>query len=569
MPRRRAAKKKQRQRARVASTSEKGAPEVGSGAPSSPGAPASIVVKRGRVGPSCRLLVRDWRQVVGPRVAAKLKESRTNKVRDFQSVASCLGVSHLQLLTQTDHGLYLKIARLPSGPTITFQVLSFSLIGDVQRSVSGARLDPKDLRTPPVLVLSSSSSSSSSSSNSSSSNSSSEGLRSVQALQLATSMLRSVFAPVDVRTSKLSDFRRVAFFRRVPAASSSNSSSSKGEEEGLVFQFRHYSVSLKAAKLTAGVESVLRAAAGGAAQKQLLQQLQQQQQTDACDLLLAAEQQPQQQQQVRFDVAACPARLSKRSSLQLLLPGKQQQQQQQQQEELSMAVQLREIGPRLQLKLIKIEDDVCTGKVLYHALIAKTPEELRVLKKKEQMLKAKREEERQKLLELMKPKAAGAAAAARAAAAAAADQQVKARKRLRDSSPNDVSQGEGGRCKPPSKLPNSKRDHPSQDDSASAAAAPAAAAVASKAAAATAPGSRPAPVTQKQQNHGHWDARRQQAGTTHTSSTAAKPAAAKPEAARPATAAAAAGKEQHRSSSSNSSRWRGSNKSRLLSERAE
>ena len=76
------------------------------------------------------------------------------------------------------------------------QVLGFSLISDVQRQVTGARLDPKDLRRPPVLVLSSSNSSSSSSS-------SGEGLGTAQALQLTTSMLRSLFAPVDVRTARV------------------------------------------------------------------------------------------------------------------------------------------------------------------------------------------------------------------------------------------------------------------------------------------------------------------------------------------------------------------------------
>ena len=78
------------------------------------------------------------------------------------------------------------------------QVLGFSLISDVQRQVTGARLDPKDLRRPPVLVLSSSNSSSSSSSSSSG-----EGLGTAQALQLTTSMLRSLFAPVDVRTARV------------------------------------------------------------------------------------------------------------------------------------------------------------------------------------------------------------------------------------------------------------------------------------------------------------------------------------------------------------------------------
>jgi ribosome biogenesis protein SSF1/2 len=44
------------------------------------------------------------------------------------------------------------------------------------------------------------------------------------------------------------------------------------------------------------------------------------------------------------------------------------------------AIRLHEIGPRLKLKLVKIEEGVCDGEVLYHDLIQKTPEELVVLR---------------------------------------------------------------------------------------------------------------------------------------------------------------------------------------------
>ena len=40
------------------------------------------------------------------------------------------------------------------------------------------------------------------------------------------------------------------------------------------------------------------------------------------------------------------------------------------------AIRLYEIGPRMKLKLVKIEEGVCDGEVLYHDLITKTPEEL-------------------------------------------------------------------------------------------------------------------------------------------------------------------------------------------------
>ncbi|KAI5184629.1 hypothetical protein NEHOM01_0304 [Nematocida homosporus] len=48
---------------------------------------------------------------------------------------------------------------------------------------------------------------------------------------------------------------------------------------------------------------------------------------------------------------------------------------------------LQEIGPRMELKLQKIEEGICSGEVLYHTYIQKTPEEL---KAREEALQAKR-----------------------------------------------------------------------------------------------------------------------------------------------------------------------------------
>ena len=39
-----------------------------------------------------------------------------------------------------------------------------------------------------------------------------------------------------------------------------------------------------------------------------------------------------------------------------------------------------EIGPRLKLRLVKIEEGVCDGQVLFHEFITKTPEELEMQK---------------------------------------------------------------------------------------------------------------------------------------------------------------------------------------------
>lgn len=41
---------------------------------------------------------------------------------------------------------------------------------------------------------------------------------------------------------------------------------------------------------------------------------------------------------------------------------------------------LTELGPRLQLELVKIEEGICDGQVMYHAFVTKTEAELAHIK---------------------------------------------------------------------------------------------------------------------------------------------------------------------------------------------
>lgn len=41
-----------------------------------------------------------------------------------------------------------------------------------------------------------------------------------------------------------------------------------------------------------------------------------------------------------------------------------------------MCCRLTELGPRLRLELVKIEEGVCEGQVMYHAFVTKTEAEL-------------------------------------------------------------------------------------------------------------------------------------------------------------------------------------------------
>lgn len=48
---------------------------------------------------------------------------------------------------------------------------------------------------------------------------------------------------------------------------------------------------------------------------------------------------------------------------------------------LNVFYRLVEIGPRLTLKLLKVEEGICDGEVLHHAYITKTPEEIEIIRR--------------------------------------------------------------------------------------------------------------------------------------------------------------------------------------------
>jgi ribosome biogenesis protein SSF1/2 len=62
------------------------------------------------------------------------------------------------------------------------------------------------------------------------------------------------------------------------------------------------------------------------------------------------------------------------------------------------AVKLTELGPRLTMKLFKVERGVCEGDVMYHALESRTPQQVsaqRAVKAEAEALKRKRREEQE------------------------------------------------------------------------------------------------------------------------------------------------------------------------------
>jgi len=64
----------------------------------------------------------------------QIQVNRRNVLKDFISVAGPLNVTHLLTFSKSEVSTYLRLVRLPRGPTMTFKVHSYSLSRDVKRN---------------------------------------------------------------------------------------------------------------------------------------------------------------------------------------------------------------------------------------------------------------------------------------------------------------------------------------------------------------------------------------------------------------------------------------------------
>ena len=114
--------------------------------------PKSLVVTRGTMAAQLTGLEADVKKMLLPHTAQNLRTRKSNTLKDFVSVCGPLGVSHLVMLSATSAASYLRIARTPHGPTVTFRVESYALTRDVV-SVQRRPREPGHAFTHPPLVV--------------------------------------------------------------------------------------------------------------------------------------------------------------------------------------------------------------------------------------------------------------------------------------------------------------------------------------------------------------------------------------------------------------------------------
>ncbi|CAO2824405.1 unnamed protein product [Amaranthus hypochondriacus] len=264
--------------------------------------PQSFVFSRTKLPSSLRQLEMDLRKLMLPYTALKLKR---NNIKDFLNVAGPMGVTHFLILSKTHTAPFLRVAKTPQGPTLTFKIHEYSLTVDVAQSQLRPRC-PQDLfKNSPLLVLS--------------------GFGTGEEhLTLTTRMFQHMFPTIDVNTVKLSLCQRIVLMNY--------------NKETKRIDFRHYSIRLQPVGVSRRIRKFVQNH-----QVPDLRNLQ-----DVSDFVTRAgygSESEADEEAATVNLTSDLGRVNRAST--------------------KSAVKLQEIGPRMTLELIKIKEGLCTGQVLF------------------------------------------------------------------------------------------------------------------------------------------------------------------------------------------------------------
>ncbi|KAM9214395.1 uncharacterized protein RG961_012886 [Leptosomus discolor] len=296
--------------------------------------PHSFVFHRGRVGKNVRQLIADVRKVMEPYTARALKARKNNSLKDFVAVAGPLGVTHFLVFSKSSSSINFKLFRLPGGPTLTFKVMQYSLIKDVVSSLKRHRMHEQQFTHHPLLVLSN------------------FGLQQIQ-VKLMASMFQNMFPSINVHRVNLNSIKRCLLVTY--------------DTETQLLQLRHYSVKVVPVGVSKGLKKLLQEKFPNMSRLEDISELL------VKDINLS---ESEAEQDGTHNVLELPQAYAGRGNM------KAQQ----------SAVRLTEIGPRMTLQLVKVEEGLAQGNVLYHSFVHKMEAEVKeILARKEAKLRLKAE----------------------------------------------------------------------------------------------------------------------------------------------------------------------------------
>lgn len=296
-------------------------------------------------------------------------------------MAGPLGVSHLLLFSKSTSGITnLRLALTPRGPTLHFQVEKYSLCKDVKKAMKHPKGGGKEYLTAPLLVMN----------NFTSPPPADGGKPSIpkHLESLTTTVFQSLFPPISPQTTPLASIRRVLLLNREPPSLSDT------ENGTYTLNLRHYAITTKRTGISRGIrrlnaaEKMLNSRERG--QKKALPNLGRME--DVADYLLdpsaagggfTSGSESEIETDAEVEVLETDARkvMNKKQLEHARSDAGRGSNRKSGTGIEKRAVKLVELGPRMKLRMTKVEDGVCTGKVMWHEFLTKSREEVKEMDK--------------------------------------------------------------------------------------------------------------------------------------------------------------------------------------------
>lgn len=283
----------------------------------------------------------------------------------------------------------MRIALTPRGPTLNFHVEKYSLCKDIAKAQKHARGGGKDYLSPPLLVMNNFTTQSST-------DSPSDPIRK-QLESLTTTIFQSMFPPISPQNTPLSTIRRIMLVNR-----------EQSKDGAWLLSLRHYAIITRRTgpskrirrldpkeqrqrekqgkaipnlgKLDDAADYLLDPAAGGytsASETELDTDNEVEVLETTSRKVLSKKEMQRQREKATEENAEKPTRTrTKTSSVE------------------KRAVKLVELGPRLRLRMYKVEEGVCEGRVMWHDVVTKSIKEEKELDAKWATRRKEKEERR-------------------------------------------------------------------------------------------------------------------------------------------------------------------------------
>mmetsp|Transcript_50045 Transcript_50045/g.106471 ORF Transcript_50045/g.106471 Transcript_50045/m.106471 type:complete len:466 (+) Transcript_50045:91-1488(+) len=337
--------------------------------------PRSLVVRRGKVESELVELVADVRKLMRPYTALNFKEDATNRKVTLShyanSLSGAMGVTHILALSQNSSRITLRAGRTPGGPTLSFRVKRFTL-GRQIRAVQRRPYDSsKAFESPPIVVTNNFGDASA-----------------APHVKLMRITFQNMFPAIDVGTVKLSDCRRVVLFNFIRRDFNEKKQSKDGGEGGdgdrenvmedEEVEIRHYAIRAKPVGVDRKVRRIVESKIPNLSN---LNDIAQYITGEASAVTKPGEMSDSEAEDETSHVVLPSKYRGKGNN-----PSQ------------KSALKLVELGPRLRLKLYKVERGLASGDVMYHAYVHKSPKEIAELKTRkdgEVALKKRRREEQE------------------------------------------------------------------------------------------------------------------------------------------------------------------------------